>query len=312
MNVSYCQLLAVALVLTLVACDQKKESEVLAPISTSSDAALFSVGSLEVFQSDLDHYLQERHEGRNDASTQKIALAELVERAQYAQAAKDSNLENDPIVRAEFARILATRYKEKSLHPQVKAIADQEISEKRLKEIYQQNLDRFASPEKRQVAVLWLNPNRNPERQKQYVEKLNSARKWFSENPSVKDDPDQGFSVLSVDHSEHAASRYKGGVVGWLQAAGGFDAFSKAVADIAFGIEHDGAVSDVVVRDEGVFLVRLMKRQVGSHRSFESVKTELKHAEQQRLRAVAEKNFKETVEKMHPVKWLQPSPETKP
>lgn len=305
-------ILAGMMVLGLMSCEQKKESEVASPPSSSADPALFTVGSMTISQSDLDLYLQEHHEGRKDPATQKLALTQLAERAQLAQAAKDDGLEQDPAVRAEVARVLSTRFKEKHLQQEIKAIGSQEIPDQVLKEIYQKNESTFMAPEKRQVAVLWLNPNRNPEREKQYVEKLTTARAWLMNNPAVKDHPEQGFSVLSIDNSDHVASRYKGGVVGWLSAAGGFDAFSNAVAKIAFTLKEEGAVSDVLVRPEGVFLVRFMKSQPSTQRTFESVKSEIKQAEQQRLRALAEKNFKESIAKKHPVTWLQSSTETKP
>lgn len=312
MIVKYSQYFTAFIALALIACENKTVSETKKSPSALPDSALLRVGDYSVLSSDLDHYLDERHEGRKDAATQKIALAELAERAQFSQAAKDAGLEHDPIVRAEFSRILASRYKEKFLQTQIKEIAQQEIPESRLREIYQQDAARFTAPEKRQVAVLWLNPNRNPERLAQYRDKLSTARDWLLNNPSVKDDPSQGFSVLSVDHSEHAPSRYKGGVIGWLEASGGFDPFTKAVATIAFSIEQEGALSQVVERSEGVFLVRLMKIQPSNHRSFESVKKHIVDSELQRLRNLAEKNFKESIAQKHPVTWSQASPETKP
>ena len=313
MIVTKTQLFAAVMTISLMACKPKQESEAAAvPLSSSSDVVLFNVGSMKVCQSDLDHYLKDSHEGRKDEAAKKIALAELAESAQMAQAAKERGLENDPVVRAELARVLATLYKEQTLHLEIKAIVDQEIPNSRLKEIYLKESARFVSPEKRQVAVLWLNPNGNPDRQKQYVEKLTSARQWLLDNPEVKDNPDQGFSVISIDHSEHMASRYKGGVIGWIESAGGFDAWTKAVASIAFQLEKDGAVSDVVVKPEGVFLVRLMNRKSATQRPFDTVVTELKKLEQQRLRSVAEKNFKETIAQKYPVTWQQTTQESKP
>jgi hypothetical protein len=111
--------------------------------------------------------------------------------------------------------------------------------------------------------VLWLNPNGDPARGKQYEEKLTAAREWFFKSGELKDHPAEGFSVLSVDHSEHAASRYKGGVVGWLEREGGMDAWSKAVAEIAFSLKEPGEVSAVTARPEGVFLVRYMALKTG-------------------------------------------------
>ena len=265
--------------------------------------ALFRVGSIVVDQADLDHELAEKHASKSDEAAKKKALDDLVARAQMTQAALEAKLDRNPSVRSEMARALAARLKEQTLFPRLKEMAAP-IPEPRLRELYRAGEARFRSNEKREIAVLWLNPNKDPERRKQYEEKLAAAREWFFKNGDLKDHPDQGFSVLSVDHSEHAGSRYKGGVVGWLERAGGMDAWSKAVAEIAFTLKEPGEVSAVTTRPEGVFLVRYMALKPAMLRPFESVAPELDRAERQRLRAAAEDEFNSTIKAQHPVEWL--------
>jgi len=271
--------------------------------ATNREGALFRVGSIVVYQADLNRELEERHASPGDEGAKRKALDELVTRAQFAQAALDANLDRDPVVRAEIARALASRLKEQTLLPRLKEISAP-IPEPRLRELYQAGIDRFRSNEKRQVAVLWLNPNGDPAREKQYKEKLAAAQEWFLQSGDLKDHPDQGFSVLSVDHSEHAASRYKGGVVGWFEREGGMDAWSKAVAEIAFSLKEPGEVSAVIACPEGVFLVRYMALKPAVLRPFEAVAAELDRTERQRMRAAAEAEFESTIKATHPVQWL--------
>ena len=40
--------------------------------------------------------------------------------------------------------------------------------------------------------------------------------------------------MLGADYSEHSASRFRGGLVGWMAREGNLDSWSKAVAAIAF------------------------------------------------------------------------------
>ena len=269
------------------------------------EGALFRVGSIVVYQTDLDRELEERRVPRNDEGAKKKALDELVTRAQFSAAALAAKLDRDPVVRAQIARALTTRLKDQTLVPRLKELTGP-VPEARLRELYQAGQARYRSNEKRQVAVLWLNPNGDPGRGKQYEEKLTAARDWFFKNGDLKDHPDQGFSVLSVDHSEHAASRYKGGVVGWLEREGGMDAWSKAVAEIAFSLKEPGEVSAVTTRAEGVFLVRYMALKPALLRPFEAVSGELEQAERQRLRAAAEAEFESAIKAKHPVQWLTP------
>ena len=288
--------LAVVMVTLLAACGPKTKTE-SKPLEKPD--SLVTVGSISITQHDLDHHLQENHSGSSDEQTRRVALEELIRRAQHTQAALDANLHQDPAVRAEMARILTNGYRGKFLAPQLRELATQPIAEARLRELYQENESRFRSNEKRQIAVLWLNPNADAERTAQYLEKLNSAREWAT-TTDLKDQPDQGFSVLSVDHSEHQASRYKGGIVGWLESTGGMDQWTKAVAEIAFALSEPGEVSQVITRSEGLFLVRYLAQQPAVLRPFESVAGELEQQETQRLRQKLESDFQDTHNANHP------------
>ena len=287
------------------ACSPKPRDEAKPAAAANETGVLLSVGSITVEQADLDYQLKESHGGRVDENSRREALGELASRAQLVQAALDADLLHDPMVRAEFARVLANRLKETNLTPQLKAASGASPPESRLRELYAAEESRFRLNEKRQVAVLWLNPNRNPDREKQYVEKLTTARDWFFQNGDLKDHPDQGFATLGVDYSEHQASRYKSGIVGWLESAGGMDAWTKAVAEIVFSLPEPGAVSAVVAKPEGVFLVRYMAKQPAVLRPFESVAEELSRTEQQRIRKSAESDFNKAIEEKYPVRWLK-------
>lgn len=288
------------------ACGPKQGEEAKPAGAPVECGLLLEVGSITVTEADLDHELKVNFGGRTDETSRREAIAGISHRARMVQAALDGKLHDDPAVRAELARVLANRLKEKDLIPGLKAAAAEEIPEATLRQLYTANQSRFQSSEKRQVAVLWLNPNNDPEREKQYIAKLTGAREWFFQNEGLKDDPGQGFSTLGIDHSEHQASRYHNGVVGWMEAAGGIDAWSKAVAEILFSLSQPGDVSEVITRPEGVFLVRYMASQPAVVRPFESVSAELARSEKQRVRKALESAFNRKLEQQYPVKHLQP------
>lgn len=285
--------------------ESKEESKASAPVVQQD--GLLQVGSITIHPADLDHHLTESHGRRRDEATRSEALDELANRARFAQAALDAGLDRDPVVRSEIARILASRLRERELFPRLKELAAP-LPEARLRELYAADQSSFRAPEKRQVAVLWLNPSGNPERDKEYRDKLATAREWLFNNGDLKDHPDQGFSVLGVDYSEHAASRFKGGIVGWLERGGGLDAWSKALAGIAFSLEEAGQVSEVVSCPEGVFLVRCMAVQEAVQRPFEAVAAEIDRKERQRLREQAEAAFEEAIKAKYPVQLRAPAP----
>ena len=225
-----------------------------------------------------------------------------MERRRLSQAAHDAGLDDDPMTRAEIARIFATRLKEELLNPKLKA-ASAPVTDERLRELYEAQSARFQSPEKRQVAVLWLNPGADPGRAKMYEEKMTKAREWFFNESDLAEQIDKGFSVLAVDHSEHAPTRFKGGVLGWLDAQSGGSDWNHAVTKITFSLKETGEVSPVVMAPEGVFLVRLMAIQPAKKQSFQDVRPSLEREEQTRLRKQLEDKFYQGIKDRYSVEW---------
>lgn len=287
---------------SLASCSQAPEETASLPAEPPD--ALLRAGQVIITQADLDHHLQENHAGRDDAETRRLALDELARRASFTQAAIDAGLDADPLARAEIARILTARLREKQLFPRLETAA--KVPEARLREMFEEQAGSFQSPEKRQLAVLWLNPGVDPERTVQYREKLEQARRWFFEESDLKEHPEQGFSVLSIDHSERAASRFTGGVLGWIESGGGMDAWTKAVAEIGFSLKIPGDLSSVVARSEGIFLVRYMALQPASLRPFDAVADELERTERQNLRQAVETEFTDSILEKYPVQWQKP------
>lgn len=311
MRFPFLQSAALVCLFAAVSCKQETAApQAAAPAASTSDVGVIArVGAETVTEADLAWLLEQNHSGRSDAASRQAALDELTTRARLAQAARDAGLAADPAARAEISRLLATRLRETTLDPKLKEIASAEIPEARLREIYASEKDRFQSPEKRQVAVLWLNPGPSPDRLKKYQEKLTQAREWYAANADLVSHPEQGFSTLSVDHSEHAASRYKNGVVGWLEKSGGMDGWSRAVAEIAFSLEKPGDASAVITRPEGVFLVRCLAVKPAFLRPFDAVSRDLAVAERFHLKTAAEAEFNASIEARYPTD-LTPRPDT--
>jgi hypothetical protein len=281
----------------LAGCSPKKGADTGAR-GDLSDPVLLKIGALEVRETDLFKHLDEAHAGRRDEAARKAALVELGRRGQLVAMAFSSGLAEDPEVRAEVSRVLSNRAKELYLVPELKKI---EISAERLRELYETNLDQFQANEKRQVAVLWLNPGKDPQRLAMYQEKLKSARSWVLEQSGLTKSPERGFAELAVDYSEHQASRFAGGIVGWMEREGGMDDWSKAVAEIVFGLKEIGEVSEVVTRVEGVFLVRYLAQTPSVTRPFDAVKSDLERMELRRLKEEVEAEFFLQLDQKHPV-----------
>lgn len=295
--------LAWLFVAALAACTPRSKEPAAASAPGDDAGVLLRAGSIAVRQADLDHQIAETHGGRKDPQTREVVLGQLAARAQMVQAAIDDGLMEDSVVRAEIARVLANRYRELKLTPRVKSMTQEPVPASRLRELYDAAGTRFRSSEQRQVAVLWLNPGDDPTRKQAYQAKLAAARDWLLGDADLKQRPEQGFGTLAVDHSEHQASRYQGGVVGWIGSAGNPDAWSRTLAGLAFSLAAPGDLSEVTTAPEGLFLVRLMAVKPAVERPLEAVANELRESERARLIKNLENEFLESVAKRHPVRW---------
>ena len=290
------------LLVTLSSCrDTGSTTESSTPPPEQRTDELFRVGSIVIHETDLTHHLKEHHGGRADEKTRQKALDDLVRRTQFAHEAIEAGLADDPALNAEMNRLLEIRLRESRLNTLLKAA--EEIPEERLRELYQGQIDRFQSSETREVAVLWLDSGPDPDRVQRCRNRLGEARRFALGNKDIAEHPEKGFSVLSADYSEHSSSRFRGGLVGWMAREGNLDSWSKAVAKIAFTLTAKGEISEVISREEGVFLVRLIDYKPGVTRAFESVAASLKRAEQARLRENIRKKFEEDIISRQDVQW---------
>ncbi len=293
-----CSFVVLVILLGVNSCQENAETD---QALKKKPGELFRVGSVVIHEADLDHHLRQHYGGQSDDKTLQAGLDDLVRRAQFAQEAIDAGLATDPVINAELHRLLERRLRESRLYPRLKQ--DPEVSDRRLREIYASQAGRFQSPETRQVAVLWLDSGPSPEKIRRYENRLSEARLFALENRAIADHPEKGFSILGADYSEHSASRFRGGMVGWLSKEGSLDPWGKALAEIAFKIERKGEMSPVISRKEGVFLVRLVDLKPAVKRTFEAVATSLLKEERDRLRKELEQEFEDGILSQHPVEW---------
>jgi hypothetical protein len=152
--------------------------------------------------------------------------------------------------------------------------------------------------------VLWLKArgDDNDEKVKAAEAKLGQARESLLAKAEIMAAPETGFSVWSIDHSEHVASRFKGGLVGWFAEGDGSSPWQRVVAETVFQLEKVGAVSPVVTRAEGVFLVRWTAVQPEIQRSFETVREALEREERLRVREGVEAAYRQDLKTRYPGK----------
>ncbi|WOO40080.1 peptidylprolyl isomerase [Rubellicoccus peritrichatus] len=250
---------------------------------------LAQVNDHSITEDHMKYTWQQQLPPKDTPEARRKVLDQLIRRSALADYAIAAGLDKDPMVIATFEGILASRLQEVELFPQIEAV---KVTEAEALEHYQENQQAYMQPEGFSVAVLWFASRGVEPLEARYHKRLERLREDIIQQPSPVD---QGFGKLSQMNTEHAASRYRGGVIPILQPTREHNQWRLAVLEIAKELSHPGQLSDVVVNEEGVFLVRLLEKREASPRSFDSVRSSItKQLKRDRVEVIKE-NFELTV-----------------
>ena len=245
----------------LVGCSKSEDVQVDSEVITT-------VGEQTITEGELTYWLARFGMTDSPANREEV-LQRLIQRKAFVQQALDKGLGDDEIVKASHETALIGRLKELLLMP---AIAEVEVSQDDLRTAYENQKERFSVPESVVPAVLWLNSRGQAHLEKLYFEKLDEFLKNFKKNlPALE----EGFGEASVSLTEHRQSRFRGGILEPLELVPHTDNFRNAVVEITENLSL-GELSEVTVRPDGVFLVRLLSRQEATSLTFESVEETLR------------------------------------
>lgn len=236
-----------------------------------STDTLATVDGRAITEETFRYWWERKGMSKDDAAVRERLLDELIEREATVARAEAAGLADDPELREQVRSLLIARMREQELQPKLATV---QISEQELQEQYQANKDtRFAVPERVQVAVLWFETRGQAPLVARYRPKLEKVREVLTADPGAAPAA-QGFGQMAIANTEHRASRYKGGVFGWMEVAGPHhsDPIHRVAAELAGGLKETGDLSAVTVRDEGLFLVRLMAREPARIKSLDEVR----------------------------------------
>jgi hypothetical protein len=220
-------------------------------------------------------------------------LEKLIRRSSLAGAARAAGLADDPVVAEQVESLLISRLKETELQPKIAAIT---VSDADITSLYESRKHtRYTTPERCQLAVLWFATRGVEPLVARYTPRLAKAREQTL-SPQNGIPASQGFGKLSIPNSEHAPSRYKGGIIGWLETARPIDPWRAAVLEIARDMTEPGQVSDVMAQKEGLFLVRLIARQPARIRDLAEVREAIVRELKTARRKTIEREFNERIQ----------------
>jgi len=195
----------------------------------------------------------------------RALLDEMVEFRALAALARREGLDRDPDLVAAFERLLVTRYREKTLKPELDRVT---VLDGEVQSFYEQHKQEYAVPERIRAAIVQVRvPPKASEEQWAAAEA--KARQALEEAGKL-DPATHHFGPVAVRYSDDRASRYQGGVIGWLTRGATHEAkWAPEVVEAAWALQSPGDLAPIVRASDGVYLVRLVDREESKARSFD-------------------------------------------
>jgi hypothetical protein len=231
------------------------------------------VGKFEISKSEFVKEMRYRG-GEHLANLDKKALLdEMILKKLLLNKAYADELQNEASIQREYNLLLMGKIRERYMEAERKKIV---ISEIDLKSHYKQNRENYRIPKKREFAILFFKKRlKDAKKEKELIaEKFSGLNKLAKEDkfPEAK----KGFGSYAIDYSEHQASRYRGGDLGWFTEGKKVN-WEQKVLDIGFQLRKVGDISSMIETKKGYYLVRLMDETKEIYKSFKKVQYVVKH-----------------------------------
>lgn len=201
------------------------------------------------------------------AEQQRALLDELIYRRAMVLRAERQGIDEQPEVRRGLDQILVNQVLRNELRPRQE---QSDIPPEAIEAFYDEHADEYTVPTRRRVAMIHFRAGAaaSEETREQVRAEAEQVRSAALElDASVRD-----FGLLARDHSAHQASRYRGGVLGWIgEGDSARYSYPEVVTRQALQMNETGGVSEVVEDDEGFYLVRLVAYEPSRTRSLEEL-----------------------------------------
>jgi parvulin-like peptidyl-prolyl isomerase len=247
----------------------------------------------ETFQAELARRFRSSASGLAGPKEKEVLLQEMISQEVTYQRALAAGYDRDPQIAANLKRMIVAKFQEDQLaklgpaQPTAGDIAD----------YYAHHQAHFGTPERIRGALIELRVARSatPEKRAELAGQAAAIRAEALTNAS----PDHTFGLVAQRHSEHQASRYRGGDVGWLSAGVTNTEWPSAVREALFALAQPGDVSPVIETPTAFYLAKLVERQAAKVRPLDEVKEGVaylvrqqeEHQRQQELQARLNQGF---------------------
>ncbi|MEM1080888.1 MAG: peptidyl-prolyl cis-trans isomerase [Pseudomonadota bacterium] len=201
------------------------------------------------------------------AEQQRALLNELIYRRALVLRAEQQGVHMRPEVRRGMEQIVVNQMLRAELRPQQEQA---DIAPEVIEAFYNEHADEYTVPARRRIAMIHFRVGvtaSDETREQALVEAEQVRRAALALEPNVRD-----FGLLARDHSSHQASRYRGGVLGWIgEGDPARYNYPVVVTEQSLSMDQTGAVSPVLEDEDGLYLVRMVAYEPSRTRSLEEL-----------------------------------------
>ena len=244
----------------------------------------------EEFKKRLDEtspFLRARY---NTIERKKEFLENLIRNELLAQEAQKRGLDKAPAVREQVKRAMIQELLKQQLDEK---LTGNDIAEDELKKFYDGHLDEFVKPERARVFRILLEAG-DAKAKTAARKKAEGLLKDIDAREKKGDT--NAFQAVAMKESQDKLSAPMGGDLRFLSQDEMTKAYSKELAEAAFGLKNPGDKSAAVETGVGIELVKLQVKTVAVDRKFEESKDAIRGRMARERRS---RDYDEFVKKLH-------------
>ncbi len=225
-------------------------------VRQKTDIVLAKVGSTEILPAHLMAEAERRLSAGQALPVKSVLLEEMAREEALVQRALALGLDRDPELRRAWRSLLIGTLKGRELEQDVRNAV---VSTEEIQAAYEMEREAFSRPARARVAIVFVSkPMAIPaSAEAEFKSRIEEARQLALSGP-------EGFQQAALKYSDHQASRYKGGDIGWLQQDRAPQRMSKQVVDAVFKMPAPGMVSEVIEAEEGYYITTLLEQKSAS------------------------------------------------
>lgn len=224
-----------------------------------------------------------------EIEAKQLLLDDLIYQRALVERAEATGLTADPAIRRTIDQLLASQVLQRELRPRQEQV---DVSDTQVKAWYESHSDEYAVGERRRLAMLRVSvpPDADDAAWAVAESEVQKALTKAKELPANV----LHFGPVAEGFSDHTASRYRGGVIGWIsEADADRSIYDKAVLAAGLGLSEDGEIAGPFRGTDGVYAVRLAGIEPARSRPLEELAGGIRQNLRQTQMAAVEESFRQ-------------------